>query len=89
MHADRKLEYQVGCTTGSEYYFVNLERGKFQSELDSVQLEQIQQLFQWVKPEKLASAYAVNWTDAAMVWLGAEYGDSKVLRIKDYGGRAT
>lgn len=89
VHADRKLEYQVKSTNGSDYYFSNKERGKFQSELDSEQFEQLQQLFQYIKPEKLASTYAVNWTDAGTAWLTAEYGNGKVVHVKDYGERAT
>ncbi|WP_183403113.1 DUF6438 domain-containing protein [Hymenobacter luteus] len=89
IHADRKLEYQVGYTSGSEYYLFNRERGKFQSELDSAQFEQLQQLFQYIKPDKLAKSYAVSWTDAGTAWLTAEYGNGKVVHIKDYGERAT
>lgn len=89
VHADTTAEYQVKYTSGERYYLYNLERGRFQSKLDGAQFEQLQRLFQYLRPERLASSYAVNWTDAGTVWLRAEYGNGQMLQLKDYGQQAT
>lgn len=86
--ADRKLKYEVQYTGGDRYYLFNLERGTFLGELDSIRFEQLQSLFQRLRPEQLARYYSVNWTDDGTVRLSASYGDHQTLEIKDYGWRA-
>ncbi|HVV55791.1 MAG TPA: DUF6438 domain-containing protein [Mucilaginibacter sp.] len=83
------LHIESDGTAEYDAYNYNSETGRFTGKIDSIKLNQLFGLIEYLNLKSLNDNYKVLWTDDQTCMLTVRYNDGTVKTIQDYGGEGT